>query len=321
MANSSAPNKGRIRVVCMASFSSAIPVLDALMANKRLELVLLVTKPDKKQGRGQMLTPSKLKCHALDKGIRVYQPEIINIEENLSYIDSFDPDVIFLIGYGKIIGHDLLNLPKYKCINAHPSLLPKYRGASPVQATILHGDKETGITYIVMDAGMDTGDIIYQEKIKIKKEETADMLKDRLIKIVVKTIAKVILNYIDDKLIPYPQDRTKATYCHMINKEDGKIDWTENTEKIANMIRAYTSWPGTFTDLGDWRLKIIKAEQSNKSTEYRSGTFFLDKSGDPAISCGDGCLILKEVQIEGKKAISGKEFVNGYSRMALTRCR
>jgi len=311
----------KIRVIFMGSPDAAVKVLAALNEDERIEVPLVITKPDKPRGRAQKVIIAKIKQYALDHGIKVFQPDLINIEESLAYVDTFDSDLIFLIGYGKILGQELLNLPRYGCINLHGALLPKYRGPAPIQASILHGDTETGITYMAMDEGLDTGDIIDQVKIKIKKNETADELQLRLANLVAKSVAQVIVDYVSGKLIAKPQDKSQATYCHILNRDDGKIDWTEDAKSIHDKIRAYTSWPGAFTYLDGHRLKILQAEPHQQMAKQKPGVFFLKDDKEPAVACGSGYLSLKKLQLEGKKAISGEEFARGYGRLALTRCR
>jgi len=252
---------------------------------------LVITAPDKPVGRKQILTPPPVKSLIMEHeawNIPILQPEKLDSSFKFQ-VSGLKPDLIVVAAYGQILPQEILEIPKYGCLNVHPSLLPKYRGPSPIQYTILNGDKETGLTIILMDEKIDHGPILAKREweilnSKITYEELHNKLADLGAKLLVETIPK----WIKGEIKPAPQDETRATYTKILKKEDGKIDWEKSAEEIERQVRAFTPWPGTYTIYKGKRLKILEAETSNNQ------------------------LIIKEVQLEGKKAMNFEEFLMGH---------
>ncbi len=291
----------------MGSPEFAIPSLRILYdAGQKIEAV--ITQPDKKRGRGLTLTSPPVKTEAERMGIPVYQPESIREKGFIDLIGSIRPDVIAVVAYGKILPEGILEIPEYGCINLHGSLLPKYRGAAPIQWAIIKGEKRTGATTILMDKGMDTGDILLQEENDIEYKDTSGTLSKKLSDIG----AKLLLSTIKDlKIIkPRPQDHSSATYAPLLKKEDGQIDWSKSAEEIRNQVRGMDPWPGAYTFLEKkvlkiWDSDIIDQEGGKPGTVMQTGKHsFL-------VSTGKGSLLIKEIQLEGKQRATSAAFLQG----------
>ena len=316
------------RIIFLGSPDFTIPSLEALFEDSRFKIVGVFSQPDKKFGRKQIMTPSDIKKRALELNLAVFTPENINTPENVKLIQELKPDLFFSFAYGQIISNELLAIPKIEPINLHVSLLPKYRGASPVPSFLLSGDKETGVTFIRMIDKMDAGAMFYQEKIKIEKEDNAATLFEKMAELGRKTTADVLANIAEEKLEAVEQNENEATYCKKITKADGEINWeTENAEEVFNKIRAYTPWPGCFTKFEGKTLKIIKADycaQSPLLGEIERGTVTVlpFNKGELEGVCDSiqittkyGTLIPKIVQLEGKKTMPIEEFIKGKTNL------
>lgn len=280
-------------------------------------IVAVITAPDKPIGRKQGLIPSPVKKFALENKIPVLQPENIKEPLRIEKIKELKPDLIILTAYGQIIPKEVLDMPKYGALNIHPSLLPKYRGASPIQTTILNGDKETGVTILLMDEKMDHGDIIKNKKLKIKNKKLNYLeLSKQLAGLGAELLIETIPQWVAGEIKPKPQDHSKATYTKILKKEDGKMDWQKSAEEIERMTRAFCPWPGTFASLKlkskSQKLKVLKVETLPISTEKQPGEVFLTDDKKLAVQTGNGILIIKEIQPEGRKPMTAKEFLNGY---------
>ena len=297
-------------------FRKAYPIL-----KDRLDIIAVITAPDKPVGRKQVLTPSPVKKWASGANFSVLEPIRIKNLEWIKRIKELKPDLIILCAYGQIIPKEILDAPKYGALNVHPSLLPKYRGASPIQSVILNGDKETGITIILMDEEMDHGPIIQNSKCKIQNAKiTYKELSEQLANLGAELLIKILPDWVDGKIKTQPQDHSKATFCKIIKKEDGKINWNKSAQEIERQVRAYATWPTAYTEIqnskfkiqnDNAKLKIFEAEVINKNTERKVGEVFL-KDKQLAVQTGNGVLILKQVQLEGKKPMSTKDFLNGH---------
>ena len=287
----------------------AVPSLKKLI-EKGYDVKLVVTQPDKPAGRGKKITPPPVKVVAEKAGIPVYQPEKVKENSELKKkLLEIEPDLIVVAAYGKILPEWLLNLPKHGTINVHASLLPKYRGASPIQWALLNGEEETGVTIMKVIPELDAGDIISQKRVKIEKEDNAKTLHDKLSEVGAELLVETIPLYISGKLKPVPQREEEATYCPQIKKEMGKIEWSESAEKIFNKIRAFTPWPSAYTTFRGKRVKILKAEPVEGSG--RPGEVI--KAGrELTVATGKGALRIERLRPEGRKEISGEEFVRGY---------
>lgn len=286
--------------------------LKSLFKDGFFNLRLVVTQPDRKIGRRQILNPSPIKSLASDLGIRVEQPEKIS---DFS-VPISDLDLIVVIAYAQIIPDQILNLPKYGCVNVHGSLLPAYRGASCLQWPIANGDKETGITLIRMDQGLDTGPIIAQRTLAIDQNDTADSISEKLSALSGETIVKDLKKYINGDFAIRPQDESRASYVKALKKEDGHINWQKNAQEIERFVRAMYSWPGAFSRINPNKiLKILEADGSFEAdSKHEAGEIFF-KNNKIFIKAKDQALRIKKLQISGKKPMSEQEFVNGYQNL------
>jgi len=310
----------------------AVSVLETLIALPYLDLQAVFTQPDKPVGRKQTLTPPPVKVTAEKNNLPVFQPEKIKSEEFEEQLKQLSPEIIIVVAYGKIIPKNLLAIPKYGWLNVHASLLPKYRGASPIQQAILDGESQTGVTLMKIDAGLDTGPIIAQKPINIKPNDNFETLHDKLSRLGADLVKKSLLNYLESKLNPQAQDNSQATTTKIIKKEDGRIDWTKPADYLERQIRAFTPWPGAFCFWSrntkneqkeltnshiEQRLKIIEASVADDSTKLLPGqTKTINES--VIVGCSQDNLELKKIQLEGKKPQSVAEFIKGYPEFGQT---
>ncbi|MFA6194540.1 MAG: methionyl-tRNA formyltransferase [Patescibacteria group bacterium] len=307
------PKNKNIRVIFMGTPEFALPGLSRLIAAPEFEIVGVFTQPDKPVGRKQLLTPPPVKELALKHKIKVFQPEKIRPE--IETIRSLKPDLIIVIAYGKIIPQDILDIPTFGCINVHASLLPKYRGAACLNAPILHGDTETGVTIMRMEAGLDTGPILRQAKIKLNGSETLADVHDQLAELGATQLVSTLLDFVNGKIKPQAQDDSQASYIKTLKKEDGRIDFSKSASEIERMIRAYNPWPGTYTEINGEILKIIAVEhEAAKINKTKPGQLFQD-NGRLFIQCGQNSLVVLILQLAGKRIMSAEEFMNGYKSL------
>ena len=288
--------------------------LEKLVGDKQFQIAAVVTQPDKPKGREMRLQFSPVKILAEKLKLPVLQPVKARDEKFISELRELKPDLIVVVAYGQILPQTILDLPKFGCVNVHTSLLPKYRGASPIQSAILNGDAETGVTIMKMDAGLDTGKIISQARTPILPEDNSQTLHDRLAQLGAELLVETIPNYVAGKIPPKPQPAESASYAAKIKKEDGKIDWNEPAEKILNRLRAFTPWPGAFTFLRTEEksqlLKIWKAEISGDNG-HAGMVLSADKNGI-VVACGKNALRILELQREGGRRLSAQEFLAGH---------
>ncbi len=272
------------------------------------EIVGVFAQPDKRKGRKQILTPPPVKVVAEQNNIPVFQPNTLRDGEALGILKSLDPDIIVVVAYGKILPEEILNLPKFGCVNGHASLLPKYRGASPIQWCIVCGESKTGITVMKMDKGMDTGDILNQREVTIGEKETAEQLFDRLSCISADLMLETIENI--ENITPIKQNEADATYAPIIKKEMAELDFNKSAKELYNAVRGYYSWPCAYFFLNGKRIKVIEAEIGDK-TNQKSGTV-VGNSDALEIACGDGQILkLLTIQPEGKSQMTAKQMLNG----------
>jgi len=300
-----------MKIIFFGTPEFAVPSLKMLVHTKGIEVVSVVTQQDKAAGRNLTITPSPVKKAALELGIEVLQPK--TSKRLLESLKNVHVDFFVVIAYGMIIPEPLLNIPKYGCINIHPSLLPKYRGASPIQESLLNGDKETGITIMKLDKELDHGDIFFLKRVKIDEKDNLQLLSHRLAETSSFIIPLVLNDIMTGKLSPLPQNHKNATFCRKIEKDEGRINWQEKTaEEIKNMIRAYTPWPSVYTNINN---KIIKILEADISAENLIPSKLSLDNNILKIGTKKGCLIPKVVQIEGKKPMDIKSFINGYRQI------
>ena len=293
-------------VVFMGSPDFALPILRAL--TQRYDVVGVVTQPDRASGRGRELKAPPVKTLALELGIPVMQPEKLRLPEAMEQLRAWSPDLIVVAAFGQILKKDVLELPRFGCINVHASLLPRWRGAAPINAAILHGDEETGITIMQMDVGLDTGPMLSQQSIRLTREDTAGSVFEKLSTLGAELLIETLPGYLSGKIQPIPQPEAGVTHAPMLKKGEGQLDFTQDVNELERRVRAFNSWPGAFMDLDGMPLKVhrARAEVGNASVGQR-----LVYQNQPAVGASGGILILEEVQPAGKKSMSGKSFLAG----------
>jgi methionyl-tRNA formyltransferase len=294
------------RVVFMGSPDFALPTLTALAES--FDVVGVVTQPDRPAGRGRKVQPPPVKTLAHNLGLLVLQPPSLKDPEELNLLKSLNPDVIVVAAFGQILREAVLSMPPYGCLNVHASLLPRWRGAAPVQAAILYDDI-TGVTIMKMDRGLDTGPIINQRSLPIPQDMTAGLLSARLAQIGADLMVDTLPKYIHGELQPKPQDDGDATYAPKLNKADGLLDFEQPAEFLARQVRAYHPWPGTFQFFGNGRIKVLQAHAEAASDVIPGQRYIVDDH--PAWGTVKGLLVLDEVQAAGKARLSGEEFLRG----------
>ncbi len=298
-----------MRIVFMGTPDIAVGTLKALI-NSSHEVVGVFTQPDKPVGRKQILTAPPVKVCANDNGIPVYQPTTLKTDEPFEVLKKLNPDIIVVVAYGKLLPDNILNLPKYGCINGHASILPKYRGSSPIQWCIVCGETESGVTVMQMDSGMDTGDILEIETVSISQNETADDLYEKLKKVAATLICSTLEKIEKGMVVPIKQDNNLATYAPIIKKEMAFIDFTKPATEIHNLVRGFYSWPTAYFMLADKRLKVYKTEVALNCDAAPSTVIKSD--GELIIACGQNTSIkLLEVQLEGSKRMDVNQWLLG----------
>jgi len=300
----------KIRIIFAGTSDFAVSSLKLLINNNNFIIDCVITQPDKKVGRGQKEMYSPVKSVAIENNIKLIQPD--NIAQTEKVIKELCPDLIIVVSYGQLIPSEILSIPKYGCLNVHASLLPKYRGASVIQAPILNRDKGTGVSIIKMEKGLDSGPIVAQTKLSLKGDENFEFLHDRLADIGAELLISIIDDFVSGRLKLKEQNKNAVSYVSIIKKEDGKIDWNNSAEKIEAMTRAFNPWPGTFTNLGGKILKIKKVGSNILDIDdYKIGELFNYKDG-LAVQCGKSALEILKLQLEGKREITAEEFLRGY---------
>ena len=307
-----------MRIIFMGTPDFAVGTLEALV-NAGHEVVLAVTQPDKPQGRKQILVAPPVKQTAEKLGIPVYQPKRVREPEALAVLRGYEPELIVVAAFGQILPKELLDMPTYGCINVHASLLPKYRGAAPIQWAILNGDAVTGVTIMRMDVGLDTGDMIAKAEVAITPQDTGGSLFDRLAETGAKLCVDTIPSIVDGTAVYTPQDEQAATKVGQISKKDCLIDFTRSAAAIECQIRGLNPWPSAYTSLAGKTLKIWSAQVSDRQTEAQPGTVVLVEKDSFGVQTGDGVLICTEVQLEGKKRMSAADFLRGNTLTADTK--
>ena len=307
-----------LRIIFMGTADFGGQVLEKL-TDSRENKIAVITQPDRPQGRGRKILPTPVKKIALDKGLEVFQPEKINDEESIKRIKEFNPDIILVVAYGQILSNPILNIPKIGCINIHGSLLPKYRGAAPINRAVINGEKETGITFMFMKEKVDAGDIIFQEKIDILPDETYGELYYRLSDLSARSLPKLLKKIKSGKIERISQDNKLVTFARKMNKEDGKIDWSDKGEKVYNLVRGTIPYPGAFTYYKGRKLKITRARFLNDykvetdAISPKPGRMVRTEKDAILISTGDkGVIKILRLIPAGSKELTASEFVNGY---------
>lgn len=305
-----------MKIIFFGSSDFAVPFLEAL--KDREELVLVVTQPDRKKGRSQRMSSTPVKDASDKAGFKIFQPEDVNCKDSIDYFRGFNPDLFIVVSFGQILSRELLGIPRKNSINVHASLLPKYRGAAPINWAIANGEKETGITVIKMNEKMDEGEIILTERVSIAADEDAIALSERLSKKGIAPLLKSI-DLIKKGTVDFlKQDDSQVSYAPKLKKEDGLIDWRWSAEKIYNRVRAFVPWPGCFTY---WNKKILKIwstrpEKRDDPSDLKTGTVLETGKSGILVKAGKGALRIGELQLEGGRRMNAEEFIAGHKEMA-----
>lgn len=297
-----------MRIIFMGTPDFACPTL-ATLIERGEQVVAVVTQPDRPKGRGQQTLPPPVKVLAEEHGIPVFQPVKVRHPEAIEEIRSLNPDLIVVVAFGQILPKALLDIPRHGCINVHASLLPYYRGAAPLNWCIINGESETGVTTMMMDVGLDTGDMLLKKATPIDPDEDTRSLHDRLSRIGAELLAETLDELAAGRLAPEKQDEALTCYAPMLKKEDGLIDWGKDAATVKNLVRGMTPWPGAFSYLDDKLLKVYRVQIG--SGAGTPGTVLAAGRDGIEVACGTGSIVIQELQLEGKKRLNAAEFVAG----------
>ena len=305
-----------IRIVFMGSPDFALPSLSALATARNYQIVGVVTQPDRASGRGRELKSPPVKTLTLELNIPILQPEKLREPAAMTQLQEWNPDLIVVAAFGQILKKDILDLPRYGCINVHASLLPRWRGAAPISAAILAGDEETGVTIMQMDVGLDTGPMLAKKSTRIRRDDTAGSVLQALSTLGADLLIETLPEYLSGNLKPVPQPAEGATYAPMLKKENGLLDFAHSAVELERRVRAMNPWPGAWFEWNRNPLKVLRASTVSGEKGLVSGSR-LTVEGRPAVQSAEGVLILDEVQPAGKKIMSGKSFLAGAREWAL----
>ena len=305
-----------MQVVFMGTPDFSIPVLEGLISSEKHEVTAVITQPDKARGRSGKLTFTPVKQCAVEHDIPVYTPVRVKEKEFIDELKNIPCDVIVVVAFGQILPKEILTMPKYGCVNVHASLLPRWRGAAPMQWAIISGDETTGITTMQMDEGLDTGDMLLKKSVKIDPDETDETLFNKLSPLGAKLLLETLDGIEDGSIKPQKQDDSKSTYAKLLTKELGRIDFTWEAVKIERYIRALNNWPNVYCSFKGKTLKVWKASVVMSDSEYKPGTVVNVSKKSFTVQTGSGQLEFLEVQPEGKKRMDAASFLNG-NRLAV----
>ncbi len=294
----------------MGSPDFALPSLAALAAERTYQVVGVVTQPDRASGRGRELKSPPVKALALELNIPILQPEKLRAPEVMGQLQEWNPDLVVVAAFGQILKRDVLDMPRYGCLNVHASLLPRWRGAAPINAAILHGDEETGVTIMLMDAGLDTGPMLAKRIIRIRRDDTTGTVLQALSTLGADLLTETLPEYFSGNITPVSQSAEGATYAPMLKKEDGLLDFSRPAVELERRVRAMNPWPGAWFEWNGNPLKVMRASTISGEKDLASGTRFT-VDGKPVIQSTEGALVLDEVQPAGKKVMPGKSFLAG----------
>lgn len=312
--------KNKLKIVFAGTPIFALPALEGIF-NSKNELIAVYTQPDRKAGRGQKLQSSPIKLWALNNHIPIYQPLNFKTKQSVTELKNLKPDIIVVIAYGLILPKEVLEIPKYGCINVHASILPKYRGASPIQQSILQGDKKTGVTIMQMDSGMDTGDILKIQELEIEHRETSGSLHDKLAEIAVNPLLSILQNIACNQVEAQKQNNSDATYAPKINKEDAYINWSLDASHIDRIIRAFNPWPVAWTKVNDTIIRIIKAHTLDEKVKTNPGTVLEISKNGIKVATGNGVIVIEKLQLPSSKVISSQDYINANRKEIYTNLR
>ncbi|HCB93033.1 MAG TPA: methionyl-tRNA formyltransferase [Selenomonas sp.] len=300
----------KFRTIFMGTPEFSVPCLEAL--TECCEVIGVITQPDKPRGRGQRLQPSPVKVCAEKHGIPVYQPEKIKTEEFTTRLEEMKPDLIVVVAFGQILSQRILDIPEYGCINVHASLLPRYRGAAPMQWCLINGESKTGITTMFMDAGLDTGDMLLKHEIEISDSMNLSELHDRMMTEGAKLLTQTLKQLSEGTLIREKQEDSDSCYAPMLNKETGRIDWSKSASEIHNLVRGLDSWPGAYTFRNGEKYKIWRTMVEDGTSVSPAGEILQADSHGLLVSTGNGLLRVLELQAPGGKRMPAGDYLRGH---------
>ena len=298
-------------IVYMGTPDFAVPALEKLIEAGH-KITAVVTQPDRQRGRGKEVLYSPVKECALKYDIPVFQPVKIKSPEAVEQLRSYQADIFVAAAFGQILSKEILDMPRYGCVNIHASLLPKYRGAAPIQWAVINGEDKTGVTIMQMDEGLDTGDIIAQREVLIAQDETGESLFEKLSVLGADLLVETLDAIREDNVVRKKQDPALSSYARMLKKEDGRIDWSRTSKQIEQQIRGMNSWPSAYTIWNGKILKIWKAQWNQSVHAYAPGTLITVEKESVMVACGEGMIKILELQLEGKKRMPVKDFLLGY---------
>jgi methionyl-tRNA formyltransferase len=300
------------RIVFLGTPEFAVPCLEAVIASPAFTLIGVVTRPDRPAGRGQQMVKSPVKMAAQRHQIPVFQPESLRDAAAVETVRSWSPEVLVVVAFGQILRQPILDLARYGCLNVHASLLPRWRGAAPIQYAIRAGDSQTGVTIMRTEAGLDTGPILAQRSMPIAPDETSGTLHSKLAVLGAEMLPDVLARSLDGQIAPQPQPETGITHAPTLKKSDGQIDWAQPAPVVDRLVRAYTPWPGTFSYLKGVLLKIIKGRPMGDAQGREPIGMLSLREGYPAVQTGQGLYVLLEVQPAGRQKMDGADFARGH---------
>jgi len=300
-----------LKVLFAGTPEFSVAPLQALIESRH-EVIAVYTQPDRPAGRGRAMKPSPVKEKALQAGIPVYQPVNFREETDLCEFEALNADIMVVVAYGLLLPQRVLDAPRYGCLNIHASLLPRWRGAAPIQRAIQAGDAESGVTIMQMEAGLDTGPMLYKSVITIGDEETGGELHDRLMPLGAEALLATLELLVDDKLDPEIQDDSLANYAHKLQKKEAEIDWSQSAAEIARMVRAFNPWPVAYTKLNNKNLRIWQAAALSADHSAASGQVLVTSPEGIDVATADGILRITELQPEGKRRMPVRDFLNAH---------
>ena len=300
----------KLKTIFMGTPDFAVPCLEVLQA--KTEVLAVITQPDRPKGRGHNLQASPVKQKALEYNLPVLQPEKIKTEEFTAELERLQPDLIVVVAFGQILSQRILDIPPLGCVNVHASLLPRYRGAAPIHWSIINGEKETGVTTMLMDAGLDTGDMLLKDKVAITEEMTTEELHDQLMAMGGKLLAETIDGLANGTITPEKQDDSISNYAGMLNKETGHIDWSKSAVEIHNLIRGLNSWPVAWSMKDGKNYKFWRTKVENRNSDKAPGTVVELRKNSFCLATGEGLLEVLEIQPPSKKRMSAGDLLRGH---------
>ena len=300
-----------MRVVFMGTPEFAVPTLKVLLEDENIEVVGVFTQPDKPKGRGKKLAMPPVKELALENNLEVFQPEKIKTSDSVALLKELNPELIIVVAFGQILSKEILDIPKYGCINVHASILPAYRGAAPINWAIIKGEKTSGVTTMFMDIGLDTGDMIYKEYVEISEEDNSSTLHDKLSSAGYTVLKKTIDNLKKGDLPREKQIEEESSYAPIMDKSLGKVNWKNSAEDIYNLVRGVIPWPGAHTTINDDVMKIWGVKKSSKKTDKAPGMIIDVTQEGIYVATNDGVVVIDEIQMPNKKRMPVKEYLKG----------